>query len=197
MKNIRVFTMIILLLILLTPILAIKNVYANTIEDGVQEENYYTIFKTVQLEDCNIADPKAVCKIELFGYSSADIIEPRIISRSISTQNVTCGINVVNSLNQVVDQLSQTSTVTWEDWGYSWNNSSRSASTVNGFYSWSNLSGPTPSSGSGNWNYQSSISTNGTMKYLGLNWRTFQVRTTIYGGTNPGIYWFCSWSELY
>jgi len=35
------------------------------------------------------------------------------------------------------------------------------------------------------------------MKYLGMNWKTFQVKTFISGGTIPGMYWHCGWSEIY
>ncbi len=197
MKRIRYFAPIMLFLILISTIISIENVQANSNEDSIWNENNYTVFETIQLEDCDYTNPNAICTIEVFGYSSINVLQLRTTSRSSSTQNVTCGINVVNNFNQIVGQLSQTSTVTWNDWGTSWNNSTRSASTVNGFYSWSNLSGPSPASGSGYWNSQESIATTGTMKYLGLNWKNFKVETRVSGGTIPGTYWNCSWSEIY
>jgi len=175
----------------------IENVNANTSDENPQNNSNYIIFETISLDNCDINDPSAICKLEVFGYAVPDVSQKKLLTTRSSSYNVTCGINIVNQFQAVVGQLSQTSTVTWRDWGYSWNNSSRSATTVNTLYSWGTISGPSPSTGSGNYNTEKLITTTGQMKYLGMNWKTFQVKTFISGGTIPGMYWHCGWSEIY
>ena len=99
MNKIKIYTSIILLLILIMTITPIENIQANSNGDSIPKENNYTFFKTIQLEDCDYANPNDICAIEVFGYSSENALLSRTLSRSSSTQNVTCGINIVNRFN--------------------------------------------------------------------------------------------------
>lgn len=115
---------------------------------------------------------------------------------STTTQTQRCTRNMYDSFGTLVMQLWEDVNVTW--WWSSYFNyysavtinwASRGTWTLDWRYTWGNLSGPSPSSGT--YNGQFNVVTSGTAYYLGLSW----VNTSVTQTNRPlatYIDWGCS-----
>lgn len=140
------------------------------------------LLQTIELDSCDEKDPYAPCKAKLYGY---------ITSNRSYSQTIQCRVEVENRFGTVVAKLWENVPVTWHSTGYSWSGAYRGTWTINGFYSWVNLSGPSPSSGTGSYVMLSRVVVKGEVKYMGSPWKGYEVRTNIWGReSSPG--WSCS-----
>ncbi len=123
-----------------------------------------------------VRDPNAPCYAVAFSNSNV------IGYGTYSVQDTyTCGVEVRNAFT-VVARLWENVSVTWITNGYTINGASRHTWVANSLYGWTNLSGPSPSSGTytGSYNMRSVI-TRGSVTYFGGIWDTFEVRLTLNG----------------
>jgi len=132
----------------------------------------------------NCIDPNAPCTAEPFSNSTCAAVSP-----ATSTQVVVCGVNLYNALGTKVMTLSQNVSVTWDAYGYNINWATRSTWVLNSAYYWSNLVGPSPTSGHGNV-YSTNVTTSGDAYYLGGYWSTHGVHTIVQGNQS-NAYWSC------
>lgn len=136
---------------------------------------------TVQLSTCDPKNPYAPCKAELFGS---------ITTNRSYQQTVTCGVNVTNYFGTLVARMWENVTVTWGSSGYTINSAYRNTWGASG-YGWTNLSGPSPSSGSYGYLQVTRVTVWGTATYLGVPFSSFQVRTNVTGRESSPS-WRCS-----
>lgn len=137
------------------------------------------------LDTCNLSrGSQAPCRAELFSSVA--------INRSMQ-KVITCGVNVYNAFT-LVARMSETVTVTWTNHsprGYTINNAYRSTWVTNSAYGWTNLSGPSPLSGSYGYLTITIVNLNGTVTYLGSPWHSYNVRTSL-SGDESSPWWTCS-----
>lgn len=138
--------------------------------------------QTVSLDTCNEKDPYAPCTAEVYGS---------IITYRDFSQTITCGVDVKNYFGTTVARMWGNVPVTWTASGHLYSGTSRGTWVTSGLYYWSNLSGPSPSSGSGGYTQISSVKTNGTINYINAPYASYQVVTRI-SGTETSPSWSCS-----
>lgn len=105
-----------------------------------------------------------------------------------TTDQITCGVNVKNSLGTIVAKLWEVITITWYDYTWSEVGASRGTWVLNSSYSWTNVWGPTPSSGTFTYFSMQTVRVGGTVKYLGATWHDYTVTLRVIGNQN----WSCS-----
>lgn len=123
-------------------------------------------------------DPNAPCYGVIFKQTSQAMT-------SLSSQQLTCGINVYNGLNTLVAKIWTTVNVTWnypDSYSFYVSNKSRGTWVVNGTYGWKNLSGPSGSTGDLGYHWAPYYYTSsGTATLLGIPFGSFTADLEIIG----------------
>jgi hypothetical protein len=135
-------------------------------------------------------DPQAPCYVTILA-SNQSTGTTEILSATALTQTLQCLVKVNNNLGGWVASLWENVNITWNASNYATENwAALGTSTVNGFYSWHNTGGPTPSSGTINFNFgPTSVSSWGDVYYLGFSWsNNHRVDMHITGNQS----WYCT-----
>jgi hypothetical protein len=113
------------------------------------------------------------------------------VSATLTTDLCTCGVNVKNVGGTVVAKLWEDITITWYEYTWKEVGASRGTWVKNGLYSWHDLWGPTPSSGTFTYVSNRSVNVGGEINYLGSPWADYTVSLAVYGNQH----WHCSISS--
>jgi hypothetical protein len=138
---------------------------------------------------CDDAPPGAPCYATVFtSKEGGEAARGGRISPTATDVYITCGVKVWDRLGVLVAKMSQRIGV---DWGTnSWTETSASRSTwkIDWRYGWTDLHGPSPSSGTYTYNEYKWVTTSGRLTYFGAVWKSYEVRLRITGNNK----WSCS-----
>lgn len=130
-------------------------------KDNGAEQNKNPRFPASSSKSCNATTaPDAPCVVEVFSYSTETMEAVTGI-----TQVLTCGVNVYTPAGLLVAKLWENVPTTWDQYGYHFSGATR-GTWVATSYGWTNLTGPVPTSGSGNL-YWTTVSSTGRVTWLG------------------------------
>jgi hypothetical protein len=165
-------------------------IYANPIaaeKENRAEQNENTRFPAAISKSCKAtSNPDAPCVVEVFSYST-EVME----AATSITQVLTCGVNVYTPAGLLVAKLWENVPTTWDQYGYSFSGATRGTWAATS-YGWTNLTGPYPTSGSGNV-YWTTISSSGTVTWLGAPYGNHNAQMQVWGNqSNPQ--WNCNGS---
>jgi|GEM_PF-1666692 len=135
---------------------------------------------------CPNQDPSAPCYAEI--YTKSGSLETTSPETAASSQNLQCGVNVYDSLNNLVAQLWETVNATWWSsyWDLNWD--SRGTWVVDFRYGWTGLWGPTPTSGRYTYASYKIVNTGGDLRYFGVVWKSYRVNIKVMGYQNWSCY---------
>ncbi len=156
-------------------------------KENIAEYNENTRFLVINSKSCKAnTDPDAPCVVEVFS-SSTDVTE----SATSISQVLTCGVNVYTYAGLLVAKLWENVPNTWDQYGYHFSGATRGTWAATS-YGWINLSGPNPTSGSGNV-YWTTVSSGGTVTWLGAPYGNHAVYMHVWGNQSDP-HWDCNGS---
>jgi hypothetical protein len=114
-------------------------------------------------------------------------------SSAATTQTVRCGVNVYDSLNNLVAKLWEDVNISWYQYDWIENWASRGTWAVDFRYGWTSLTGPSPSSGDFYYTKNQQVRTSGTVTYFGVGWHNFTVTLQVNGNQQWGCHATQNW----